>query len=128
MPKLLNWKRSLGSLLLLPILAQAQAWTPPKPLELPSLNGTGYNYLEFAASPDGACVRWVYKNPDSPIGFSRVTYCGLRSELSKVGSRIETIFKASDPLLSIQTMHKRFPVEDLSLPKFDLVRNLFPNG
>jgi hypothetical protein len=109
--------------LLLPLAVRAQTG----PQCLPRIDNAAWlaGDYEFRASIDGACVRWACYE----VGTARVqtnTYCGTTAELSKVGSRMQTIIRAADPLKSLQTAGARFPILPLSDPQFDKLRALFP--
>lgn len=61
----------------------------------------------------GVCVRWTCFDTGA---VSDVAYCGTWAEQAKVGARIQTIQKATDPLKSLQTAGTRFKIVPLSDP------------
>jgi hypothetical protein len=62
----------------------------------------------------GACVRWFcYGEAIEP---KRVAYCGTWEQMHLVGSRIQTIQKATDPLKSLQTLGNRITVVPMTDP------------
>ena len=108
----------IATLLMLPSLAFAQAYTV-KAACLPAVD----TQSTVASTPwlrwntAGVCVRWnCYKTTTTPA--AGVTYCGTWAEQSKVGGRINTIQKAADPLVSLQTAGSRYtivPMTDQSM-------------
>lgn len=74
----------------------------------------------FSYNSAGVCVRWhCYLDeftPEFPTATQAVTYCGPWSAQHLVGSRIQTIQKAPDPLKSLQDLPKRITVVPLSHP------------
>lgn len=71
--------------------------------------------LEGAVTKNGAWVKWWCVELQS--GRVQVnTYVATTSELSKIGGRVQTIIKATDPLLSLQTLPKRVTVLPLTDP------------
>lgn len=109
--------RFLGLSLILSGSALAQ------PLCLPSMSASSLTAspLYTHISKNGACVRW-YCYQENPAVQSN-TYCGLPSELSKVGTRINTIVKSPNPLKSLQDAPKRFTILPLSDPQFQVLRS-----
>ncbi|MBX3605357.1 MAG: hypothetical protein KF788_08800 [Piscinibacter sp.] len=73
-------------------------------------------FVTFSA--EGACVRWLCYldtfSPQHPAGIQVNMFCGTLAELPKVGGRLQTIMKASDPLAMLRSAGKRFPIVPLS--------------
>ena len=119
--------RILASLLLAPVLALAQGTE----VCLPSpVNAIPADQSVIFGSPavltynsTGVCIKWICYLPTFSDQFPSATqknqYCGSWTELSKVGGRIETIQKATDPLKSLNNAGKRFPIVPLSDPSMD---------
>lgn len=100
-----------------------------QPLCLPSMSASSLTAspLYTHISKNGACVWWYcYLSEFSekyPLAIQKNAYCGLPAELSKVGSRVDTIRKAPDPLKSLQDAPKRFTILPLSAPLFQALRS-----
>ena len=69
-------------------------------------------YLTFNSV--GVCVKWFCYG-DS-LAVRKVTYCGTWAIQNLVGSRVQTIQKASDPLASLNSAGKRFTIVPLTDP------------
>ncbi len=50
------------------------------------------------------------------------TFCGLPSEMPKVGGRLQTILKSSDPLKTANDSPQRFPILPLTDTRFHALR------
>jgi hypothetical protein len=113
-------KNLLAVILLLPTMAMAQAGAAKC---LPMMDTQTHLATEMwsSISANGVCVRWWCIQRDK--GLRQInTYCGLWSEIPKVGGRVDTIRKASDPLKSLNDAGKRFPIKDLFSPEFNELR------
>lgn len=101
-----------------------------QPLCLPASDSLTASPIYTHISKNGACVWWYcYLDEFSdrfPTAVQRNTYCGLPTEFSKIGGRVDTIRKAADPLKSLQDAPKRFPILPLSDPQFDALRSELP--
>jgi hypothetical protein len=84
-------------------------------------NWIGSSMVTFI-SKRGACIEWLCTPNPYEVGVTksrRITYCGLPTELPKVGSRVQTIMNAADPLKSLQNAGSRFQILPLNDPRFD---------
>lgn len=106
-------KRLLLLLALLPALAQAG----PNCLPNTTMGGWVGAPLEGDLTLHGGWVGWqcVLTTPTS-VSTQTIAYIGALPELSKVGARLATIAKASDPLKSLQTADSRFKILPLTDP------------
>lgn len=70
----------------------------------------------------GVCVEhWCV---DRKTGLRQMnTYCGLLSELPKVGGRVQTIIKSADPLKTARESPKRFEILPLTDTRFNELRS-----
>jgi len=108
--------KAIALILILPTLAFGQAYSA-RPTCLPALDPQS----AVASTPwlrwneTGVCVRWnCYKT--AAASAAGVTYCGTWAEQAKVGSRVNTIQKAADPLKSLQNAGTRFPMVPMTDP------------
>lgn len=106
---------SFSTLFLLLILMitpmQASGQVRPRCLPTPATLATNWNSC-------GICASFVCPATGAASTPWRYTYCGTWAEQSKVGSRIQTIQKAKDPLKSLQTLPDRITILPLSDPQF----------
>lgn len=114
---------NLAVFLLLPATAGAQYTFVPECLPNlgPSFSKTA-SPLDIVSNETCTCVKWYcYAQPgataDGGTPGSVPTYCGLNSQLHLVGSRIQTIMKAADPLKSLSELGKRITLLPLSAPE-----------
>jgi hypothetical protein len=68
----------------------------------------------------GVCVKWTCYldtfTPTNQTATTTVTYCGTWAIQNLVGSRLQTIQRAADPLKSLQDAGKRFTMVPLTDP------------
>lgn len=110
-------KQSILALALLAaeVTAQAQSCLPTID------NATHYAYaLTTGASKNGAWAQWLCQNKTTQM-WELNSYVGTVPELSKVGARLQTIIKSTNPLKSLQTAGARFTILPLSDPSLALV-------
>lgn len=102
------------------VAAFHQAHAQVIPPCLPALNQSSLTAspIYSGVTKNGA---WVYWFCYTATTRTQVTYVGSTAELSKVGSRIQTILKAIDPLRSLQTAGSRFPILPLTDPSLAAV-------
>lgn len=100
----------------MPALARAQA-DISKAWCLPGLDNSQATAspIESGVTRNGAWARW-YCTERATGRRQRNLYVGTVPELSKVGSRVQTIIGAADPLASLQTLPRRITVLPLSDP------------
>ncbi len=91
-------------LLFMSLSANAQTALPEMLHDSP---GAMYHHI----SPNGACVWWYAQLPtftaSNQNGVELNVYCANKTELPKIGGRVQTIISAADPLKSLQTLRKR---------------------
>jgi hypothetical protein len=71
--------------------------------------------FRVGVTTNGQWARWYCTNKTTNA-VTVVTLVGLRSELSRIGGRVDTILKAADPLKSLQAAGSRFTVRPLTDP------------
>ena len=81
---------------------------------------------KFSVSKNGAWVSWVCWSTVLGVRDRRITYVGTVPEFSKVGGRIATITKATDPLKSLQTLPQRITVLPLTDPSLSKIAAELP--
>ena len=100
----------------------AQAQLMPQCLPWVETPGYVWSTPKFGLTKNGAYFRYICWSTVAGIPDQTVMYLGLPSEIPKISSRLNTIYNSSMPLRTLQTLPNRITVEDVNLPKLDLIR------